>query len=104
VASHCVLLYQPPLSALAKERLTVMRETTDGFHIAQRDLELRGPGEVLGTRQTGDLAFKVADLIRDSEILPIVHEAADFIIKQHDEIIQPLMRRWLEKGEEYGKV
>lgn len=104
VASHCVLLYQHPLSPLAKERLAVMRDTTDGFKIAQRDLELRGPGEILGTRQTGDLTFKVADLLRDSELLPHIQQAAEGIMSQHHEMIQPLMKRWLGKGGEYGKV
>lgn len=104
VASHCLLLYQHPLSDLAKERLTVMRETTDGFQIAQRDLELRGPGEVLGTKQTGVLSFHVADLIRDSDILPEVHKAAELIMREHTEIIDPLMKRWLGDGDEYGKV
>jgi ATP-dependent DNA helicase RecG len=104
VASHCLLLYQQPLSDLAKERLTVMRETTDGFKIAQRDLELRGPGEVLGTRQTGELSFKVADLIRDSEMLPDVHKAAELIMSEYKEAMEPLMQRWLGDGKEYGKV
>ncbi len=104
VASHCLLLYQQPLSELAKERLTVMRETTDGFRIAQRDLELRGPGEVLGTRQTGELSFRVADLMRDSDILPQVHKAAELIMQQHQEMIDPLIRRWLGNKGIYGKV
>lgn len=103
-ASHCVLLYQPPLSRMAKERLTVMRETTDGFRIAQRDLELRGPGEVLGTRQTGDLSFRIADLIRDSELLPKVQHAADEIIKHHPEYIEPLIQRWLANRLAFAKV
>lgn len=104
VASHCVLLYQHPLSELAKERLAVMRETTDGFKIAQRDLELRGPGEVLGTRQTGALLLRVADLIRDSHVLPQVHQAAECIMRDHQNIIQELMKRWLGEKNEYGKV
>lgn len=103
-ASHCVLLYQHPLSELAKQRLTVMRETTDGFKIAQRDLELRGPGEVLGVKQTGELLFQVADLIRDSDVLPQVHKAAEIIMKEHVDVIQPLMKRWLGNKSEYGKV
>ncbi len=104
VASHCVLLYQHPLSELARERLTVMRENSNGFNIAQRDLELRGPGEVLGTRQTGELTFRVADLIRDSDLLPSVQNAAEIIMREHQEVIEPLVKRWLGKGEEYGKV
>lgn len=103
-ASHCVLLYQSPLSKMAKERLTVMRETTDGFKIAQRDLELRGPGEVLGTKQTGDLSFRIADLIRDSELLPKVQQAADVIMKDHIEYVEPLIQRWLANRIHYAKV
>lgn len=103
-ASHCVLVYQFPLSNLAKERLSVMRETNDGFKIAQRDLELRGPGEVLGTRQTGDLSFHVADLLRDSAILPKVQKAADHILNNSQELIEPLIRRWLGAAVDYAKV
>jgi ATP-dependent DNA helicase RecG len=104
VASHCVLLYQFPLSLHAKERLSVMRETCDGFKIAQKDLELRGPGEVLGTRQTGEQSFQVADLIRDSHVLPAVQRGADLIMREYGELIEPLMVRWLGKVREYGKV
>ncbi len=104
VASYCVLLYQHPLSDMAKERLAVMRETTDGFKIAQRDLELRGPGEVLGTRQTGELSFHVADLLRDNELLPQIQAAADVIMRDHQELVGPLVKRWLGKSAEYGKV
>jgi len=104
IASYCLLLYQHPLSDLAKERLTVMRESTDGFKIAQRDLELRGPGEVLGTRQTGEVNFRIADLIRDSDMLPSVQQAAEIIMHEHQDVIEPLVKRWLGKGEEYGKV
>ena len=104
IASHCILLYQHPLSELAKQRLSVMRETVDGFKIAQRDLELRGPGEVLGTRQTGELSFRVADLIRDSDVLSHVHKAADIIMHEHSEVIHPLIMRWLGEKGEYGKV
>lgn len=104
VASHCVLLYQSPLSSHAKERLAVMRDTNDGFKIAQRDLELRGPGEVLGTRQTGEQSFQVADLMRDSHLLSEVQKAADLIIQSHGEIVEALMNRWLSVGKAYGKV
>lgn len=104
VASYCILLYQNPVSRMGKERLAVMRESTDGFRIAQRDLELRGPGEVLGTRQTGELAFAVADLMRDSSMLPSVQEGAEFIMQQCSELIEPLISRWLGRGYEYGKV
>lgn len=104
VASHCVLLYRQPLSPLAKERLTVMRESTDGFHIAQRDLELRGPGEVLGTKQTGDLSFRVADLLRDRDLLTDVSEAAEWMMQHHPDLIQPIIMRWLKEKSSYGKV
>lgn len=104
IASHCVLMYQYPLSEHSKSRLSVMRETSDGFKIAQRDLELRGPGEVLGTRQTGELSFRIADLIRDSDILTDVHKAAEIIMREHPEIIDPLVDRWLGNGKEYGKI
>lgn len=104
VASHCILLYQQSLSALAKTRLGVMRDTTDGFKIAQRDLELRGPGEVLGTRQTGELTFCVADLMRDKDVLPAVHQAAERILHDYPTQIEPLVKRWIGIGNEYGKV
>ncbi len=104
VASHALLLYQAPLSPTAKERLSVMRDTTDGFRIAQRDLEIRGPGEVFGTRQTGELSFVAADLIRDSELLPRVQQAADEIMQHHVPLIEPLLARWLGKATEYGKI
>lgn len=103
-ASHCLLLYQQPLSLLAQERLSVMRETTDGFRIAKRDLELRGPGEVLGTRQTGELSFRMADLLRDSELLHDVHQAAERIMRDHADSIEPLIARWIRKKGEYAKV
>jgi len=95
VASHCILLYQQPLSELARQRLAVMRETTDGFKIAERDLELRGPGEVLGTRQTGELSFRVADLMRDRDVLQAVHKTADVIMQEHVEITDALILRWV---------
>jgi ATP-dependent DNA helicase RecG len=98
IASYCILLYQEPLSDLAKERLTVMRETMNGFKIAQRDLELRGPGEILGTRQTGELTFGIADLLRDKDLLPDVQKAGDLIMNEHQEIIDPLIKRWLGKN------
>jgi len=104
IASHCVLLYQMPLSQLAKQRLAVMRETTDGFKIAQRDLELRGPGEVLGTRQTGEINLRVADLMRDAELLPFVQQAAYLLLKEYAHLTEPLIKRWLGQGEQYARV
>lgn len=103
-ASHCVLFYQYPLSQMAKERLAVMRDTNDGFKIAQRDLELRGPGEVFGTKQTGELTFRVADLMRDSDMLAQVQQTADTIMQHHSHLIEPLVKRWLRRERDYGKV
>jgi ATP-dependent DNA helicase RecG len=104
IASHCVLMYQAPLSQLAKERLAVMRETTDGFKVAQRDLEIRGPGEVLGTRQTGEVSLRIADLIRDSDLLPAVQQAANTLHQEYPELIQLVIKRWLGNSERFGHV
>jgi len=103
-ASHCVLLYHPPLSFIGKERLGIMRETNDGFVIAEKDLELRGPGEMLGTRQTGLLQFKVADLMRDAHLLPAVRDAAQQLIGRWPDHVTPLLERWLRHGQQYGQV
>ncbi|NWN83828.1 MAG: ATP-dependent DNA helicase RecG, partial [Halomonas sp.] len=103
--SFCVLLYHPPLSAHSKERLAVMRETTDGFRIAEKDLELRGPGEVLGTRQTGLAQMKIADLERDADLLDRIAPLAEALMASHPEASQPLIRRWLgEEAGRYGQV
>lgn len=104
VESYCVLLYQSPLSAVAKERLAVMRESNDGFCIAERDLVLRGPGEILGTRQTGALSFRVADLMRDSHLLESVQKAASLILKDYADYIPELLKRWMPKAERYSEV
>ena len=103
-ASHCVLLYHAPLSQIGRERLAIMRETNDGFIIAEKDLELRGPGEMLGTRQTGLLQFKVADLMRDAPLLPAVREAAGQLLKHWPDHVSPLLERWLKHGQQYGQV
>ena len=103
-ASHCVLLYHPPLSQLGRERLGIMRETSDGFVIAEKDLELRGPGEMLGTRQTGLLQFKVADLMRDADLLPAVRDAAQLLLVRWPQHVSPLLERWLRHGQQYGQV
>ena len=102
--SHCVLLYQAPLSQLGRQRLAIMRETTDGFVIAEKDLELRGPGEMLGTRQTGLLQFKVADLLRDADLLPAVRDAAQALLERWPQHVSPLLERWLRHGQQYGQV
>ena len=102
--SHCLLLYHAPLSQLGRQRLAIMRETTDGFIIAEKDLELRGPGEMLGTRQTGLLQFKVADLLRDADLLPAVRDAAQALLEHWPHHVSPLLQRWLRHGQQYGQV
>jgi ATP-dependent DNA helicase RecG len=102
--SSCVLLYKAPLSPLAKERLATLRDTSDGFEIARRDLELRGPGELLGTRQTGLAELKVADLIRDADLLPQVRSTAELLLRDNAACIAPLRLRWIGTAEEYGRV
>jgi ATP-dependent DNA helicase RecG len=92
--SHCILMYHGPLSEAARQRLGVLRTVHDGFEIARRDLELRGPGELLGTRQTGLLQFRVADIIRDRDLLPIVHQAAETLLTGYPEHVAPLISRW----------
>ncbi len=99
--SHCVLMYHAPLSQNAQERLKVMRETNDGFVIAQKDLELRGPGEVLGTRQTGEMQFRIADLLRDQPILSQVQQAAELMLDRYPESVEPLLRRWIADRARY---
>ncbi|MCE5232591.1 MAG: ATP-dependent DNA helicase RecG [Mizugakiibacter sp.] len=102
VASSCVLLYRPPLSQLARQRLDVMRETGDGFRIAEKDLELRGPGELLGTRQTGQLAFRIADLTRDARLLPAVQRVGEAMLAQHPELAERLVARWIGGAARYA--
>jgi ATP-dependent DNA helicase RecG len=103
-ASTCVLLYRPPLSAQARERLAVMRDTNDGFVVARRDLELRGPGELMGTRQTGLAQLRVADLLRDADLLPKVQIAAEALLRDWPAHVAPLVRRWVGGAEQYGRV
>ena len=103
-ASTCVLLYRAPLSPLARERLEVVRRTNDGFEIARRDLELRGAGELLGTRPTGLAQLRVADLSRDADLLPRVQAAAQMLIERYPDIIAALSARWIAGGEQYGRV
>ncbi|MFN7098214.1 MAG: ATP-dependent DNA helicase RecG, partial [Gammaproteobacteria bacterium] len=102
--SFCVLLYQTPLSETARERLAVMRETNDGFIIAERDLTLRGPGEILGTRQAGSMQLRIADLRRDSRLLPHVQQAAAMMLQQYPALIRPLIQRWIGAADIYGHV
>ncbi|MCP8901013.1 ATP-dependent DNA helicase RecG [Gilvimarinus xylanilyticus] len=100
-ASACVLLYGTPLSKHAKARLKVMRESTDGFYIAEQDLELRGPGEVLGTKQTGEMEFRIADLGRDSHLLPQVRQAGELMMADYPELSAAVVERWLGGRERY---
>jgi ATP-dependent DNA helicase RecG len=102
--SHCVLLYKAPLGRIAKERLTVLRDTNDGFVVAQRDLELRGPGELLGTKQTGLPEYRIADLVRDAELLPQVQITAELLREKSGQRSAAIIRRWLGDANRYGKV
>ena len=101
--SYCALMYHPPLSNHGKERLTVMRESNDGFVIAEKDLELRGPGEVLGTRQTGVIDFKIADLQRDQAWLSEIKVMARYV-SQDERLTEQLIQRWLGSRRQYGEV
>lgn len=103
-ASHCVLLYKPPLGPLAKSRLSVLRESNDGFFVAQRDLELRGPGELLGTRQTGLPQYRIANLVRDGELMPRVQQVAGRLNADDSDRAAKIVRRWLGSASRYGKV
>jgi ATP-dependent DNA helicase RecG len=103
-ASHCVLLYHAPLSKTAQARLAVLRDSTDGFVIAQRDLEIRGPGELLGTRQTGVLQFKIADLSRDADLLPQAQQIAASLWQHDQQTSLQLIKRWLANKEIYGNA
>jgi ATP-dependent DNA helicase RecG len=102
--SFCVLLYQSPLGQMGKERLSTMRETTDGFRIAEKDLELRGPGEVLGTRQTGLMQFRIADLLRDADLLPQVLQCAHQLLMENPQAAEKLLQRWVAQREHYAHV
>jgi ATP-dependent DNA helicase RecG len=102
--SSCLLLYHPPLTAAARHRLAVVRSTDDGFRIAEADLEQRGPGEVLGTRQTGMIQFRIADLARDSDLLTAVRRTADRLLHEHPEHATRIIRRWIGDGTQYGEV
>ena len=102
--SVCVLLYRSPLSQFAKERLAVMRETNDGFELAQKDLDIRGPGELIGTRQTGLVQFRIADLRRDQELLPGIIDAANTMVINHHVQVQLIIDRWIMHKEDYSNV
>jgi ATP-dependent DNA helicase RecG len=102
--SSCVLLYQPPLSAMAKQRLETLRETNDGFRIAEKDLQLRGPGELLGTRQTGLAAFRVADLARDADLLPQVRAIAERLLADSPALADRVIARWVGAAARYASA
>ncbi len=102
--SYCVLLYQAPLSKHSQERLSVLRDHTDGFIIAEKDLQLRGPGEILGTRQTGLMQLKIADLVRDQHQLPAVQEVATLLVNEHPEVVDGIINRWLANNERFTGV
>ena len=101
IASHCVLLYKAPLSQTATKCLGVLRDSNDGFVIAQKDLEIRGPGEVLGTRQTGLAELKIADLVRDQYLIPSIQKLAVHINQQVPENVAPIIQRWLGDRQQY---
>lgn len=103
-ASNCVLMYQPPLSAMARQRLETMRQTSDGFLIAEKDLELRGPGELLGTRQTGLATFRIADLARDAALLPAVHTLAERLLREAPNAADRVVARWIGAAARYASA
>jgi ATP-dependent DNA helicase RecG len=104
IASHCVLMYKTPLSQTATKRLGVLRESNDGFVIAEKDLEIRGPGEVLGTKQTGLAELKIADLIRDAHLIPEVQQNAYLLWKSHPNNAQKIIDRWLANRSHYSNA
>ena len=102
--SHCVLMYQSPLSKTATKRLGVLRDSTDGFYIAQMDLEIRGPGELMGTRQTGLADMRIADLVRDTELIPMSQSIAQSMWQNHKPKAEALIQRWIGAKEQYGQA
>jgi ATP-dependent DNA helicase RecG len=102
--SHCVLMYHPPLGESSRQRLNVLRESTDGFRIAEEDLRIRGPGEILGSRQSGSLSFRIADLVRDNRMLTDVRKVADHLLANDREKAQAIMKRWLMMPEKLSQV
>ena len=103
-ASFCALLYKTPLSQNGQERLSILRESNDGFVIAEKDLEIRGPGELLGTKQTGDIGFRVARLERDDHLLSQAHYVAAQILKDYPQHADGLLKRWLPEAPRYAYV
>ena len=103
-ASHCLLMYQSPLSKQGKQRLQTMRGSSDGFVIAEQDLLMRGPGEVLGTRQTGLAQLRIADLQRDGDLLDAVNHYAAELFGHYPEHSEALIQRWLGSNQQYAQV
>ncbi len=104
IASHCVLMYKAPLSKTAMKRLTVLRESNDGFVIAQKDLEIRGPGEVLGTKQTGLADLRIADLLRDAHLIPEVQQHAYLLWQKYPKNAQAIIQRWMGEREHFSNA
>ncbi|MCZ6525808.1 MAG: ATP-dependent DNA helicase RecG [Gammaproteobacteria bacterium] len=102
--SNCVLMYQPPLNELARQRLQIIRTTTDGFEIAKKDMQLRGPGEIMGTRQTGLPQMRIADLIRDAALIPHVRKAAELLLEDYPDRVAAIIKRWLTDRADFGNV
>jgi ATP-dependent DNA helicase RecG len=102
--SHCILLYKSPLNTIAKERLSVLRDSNDGFYISQKDLELRGPGEILGKKQTGLPQYRIANISRDANLMPKVQKTAEIIMKNFPNRTNDIVSRWLGSSEKLGKV
>lgn len=102
--SYCILLYKPPLKGTARERVSIMRETNDGFKIAEKDLKIRGPGEVLGTKQTGEVSFQIADVMRDQDLLPVVQKLAEQLWQESPECCEKIISRWLGNKEQFAAV
>lgn len=103
-ASYCVLMYKPPLGKISQKRLQVLRDSQDGFVISEKDLEIRGPGEVLGTKQTGIAEFKVANLMRDRKMIPTVQHYARELLGKYPDIAENLIKRWLNNREIYSNA
>jgi len=104
VKSYCILMYQPPISRTAQERLMVLRDSCDGFVIAQKDLEIRGPGEILGTRQTGLIQFRVANLLRDQHQLPRIQKVSEILLQNYPVEVDCLINRWLNNNHLFKEV
>lgn len=102
--SHCVLMFKSPLSENARQRLAIMRKTNSGFEIARKDLQLRGPGEVLGTKQTGLVQLRIADIVRDEYLLDEVKEIAEQILKRQPELVNKLIQRWIGKAQQFVNI